>query len=42
MASILFLLIGSYAVIFSAFVPQTGVWVREPLLDPGVPGGNNG
>ena len=33
-ASILFLLVGSYAVFFSAFVPLTGVWVRGPLLDP--------
>ena len=29
--SILFLLVGSYAVFFSAFVPLTGVWVRGSL-----------
>ena len=30
--SLLFLLLGSYAVFFSAFVPVTGVWVRALLL----------
>ncbi|CDO70791.1 hypothetical protein BN946_scf184798.g106 [Trametes cinnabarina] len=26
--SVLFLLVGSYAVFFSAFLPRTGIWVR--------------
>ena len=30
--SLLFLVLGSYAVFFSAFVPVTGVWVRVLLL----------
>ncbi|PIL23891.1 hypothetical protein GSI_13642 [Ganoderma sinense ZZ0214-1] len=30
-ASILFLLVGSYAVFFSAFVPLTGVWFLDAL-----------
>ncbi|KAI0781046.1 hypothetical protein BD413DRAFT_18991 [Trametes elegans] len=29
--SVLFLLLGSYAVLFSAFVPRTGVWVLDVL-----------
>ena len=27
-ASVLFLLLGSYAILFSAFLPLSGVWVR--------------
>ncbi|KAI8998737.1 hypothetical protein BD414DRAFT_475930 [Trametes punicea] len=31
--SVLFLLLGSYAVFFSAFLPRTGIWVLDSLAE---------
>ncbi|KAI9064327.1 hypothetical protein FKP32DRAFT_1570167 [Trametes sanguinea] len=31
--SVLFLLVGSYAVFFSAFLPKTGIWLLDVLAE---------